>query len=160
MKNFLRAIDYVLGGFALLIIGLMVYVIVLLARGAPALPEPIDGVSEEQLEEPSADQPRTDSFLLSDGVTTVERIDVTGDGYPDLVRVGDEPSQPIAQPEREPGWLERFNPVITAIIAALALLAAGLIGRQTKPTAPAGQLASQPQPPAHATGAAEFGRLK
>lgn len=42
--------------------------------------------------------PTSDSFLLSDGTTRVERIDVGGDGDADLIKIGDDETREITRP--------------------------------------------------------------
>lgn len=68
--------------------------------------------------------PSSDSFLLSDGLTVVERIDVNEDGTPDLIRVGNEPTQQL--PRGSSFWRD----LALVLAPAGALVVAALIGRE------------------------------
>lgn len=66
--------------------------------------------------------PSSDSFLLTDGITRVERIDIDGDRAPDLVKVGDD-VRPVATTR---------TLVSVLLPAAIAALVAGVFGFATK----------------------------
>lgn len=93
--------------------------------------------------------PSSDSFVLSDGQTRVERIDADGDGRADLVKVGEEESKPIVEPM--PWWQTIIGPSVLAAVVAGAFAVYSTRRTRTEATpAPRPRVGSRaPRPSPH-----------